>query len=479
MRQAIWVLAWPVLCESVLNAMVGLVDTGLAARVSLEAAEAVSAAAYVLWFMGLIAMAIGVGATALISRSVGAGRPAVARAALGQALILAVVAGPLAGGLLALSAPHAARLLSLDEGATAAFVGYLYALSFGVPGLTVLAAGNACARGAGDTQGPLWTMVVVNVVNFFASVLLAQGLGLGVVGIGLGTTVAQTVGAAMIVGLLLRGKAGVELRRRWLRWHPVTAYRLVRLSIPSFVETLGMWAVNFAGILMVAWMSAAAAAGGAGSAAGAASAESVGSLVRGSKGLLGAHFIAIRIEAVSFLPGFAMGIAAGSLTGQYLGARAPELARRGALACAGVAAAMMGTCGLVLVFFGRPLVGLVSPQPEHLEVTPRVLFITGLVQVPFALAIVLRSAMQGAGDTKMMMRLTWISQWGLRLPLAYALSGVDVPRPGWMGGGVIENPFPFDLGLVGLWLGLCLELVVRMSLYGARFVHGGWMKARV
>jgi Na+-driven multidrug efflux pump len=36
--------------------------------------------------------------------------------------------------------------------------------------------------------------------------------------------------------------------------------------------------------------------------------------------------------------------------------------------------------------------------------------------------------MRGAGDVKVVMALTWISTYLIRLPLAYLLSGVDVVR---------------------------------------------------
>ena len=69
MWHAIWVLSWPVLIESFLNALVGLVDTTLAASLSEAATDAVGAASYFLWFISLVGMALGVGVTALVARS--------------------------------------------------------------------------------------------------------------------------------------------------------------------------------------------------------------------------------------------------------------------------------------------------------------------------------------------------------------------------------------------------------------------------
>lgn len=473
MSQAIFTLAWPTLCESVLNSTVGLVDTWIAAHVSQAATDAVAAAAYLQWFIGLIVMAIGVGATAMIARAIGAGRRAAARAALGQAVMAAAVGGVLTAILLALLTPSLAGLFSLTNEPKREFERFLWAYVAGVPFTTVLFACTSCARGAGDSLRPLLVMIIVNITNLAAAWTLAVRLNMGVAGIGLGTAIAHAVGAVVILGFHARGASGVVLRLRRLRPHAVTLYRLLRLGLANFFETFGMWVVNMLTMMMVGWMSAAAARAG--------SATSQGD----AGGLLGAHIFAIRIEAFSFLPGFAIGMAAGALCGQYLGAGAPALARRAVLRCVTLAAGIMSVAGLLLLLLGPVVVPLLSQQPAHRALVPELLLITGLAQGPFAVAIVLRSALHGAGDLRAVMILTWISQWGLRLPLAYAISGVDVPLPAWLWRGpdggpvVIDNPFPFDLGLSGLWIGLCIEIVIRAALFSLRFANGGWIKARV
>ncbi len=481
MNGAIWAMAWPVLSESVLNSTVGLVDTTIAAKLSVSAADAISGAAYYAWFIGLITMAIGVGATALIARSIGAGKKAVARAALGQAVTLAIIGGVVVAIALALCAGLIAQMLSLQGEAARDVKLYLWAYSAGVPFSTVMFACTACARGAGDTLRPLMTMVVVNVVNLAAALTLAMpwGLNLGVTGIGAGTAIAHVVGCLIILRFHVRGATGVALSLRWMKPHAVTISRLLRLGLPNFFESFGMWVANMIVVLMVGFMSASAMGSGHAAAVAASAAGATGEV---AGGLLGAHMLAIRIEAFSFLPGFSMGLAASALAGQYLGAGYPNLARRAAVRCATVAAGMMGLMGLVFIFFGSPLVAMLSPQDAHRLYTPQLLFITGLTQIPFALAIVYRSAMHGAGDVRAVMVMTWITQWGMRLPLAYIFSGVDLPIPAFIAGkeGVLlNNPFPFDLGLKGLWIGLCVEIVLRCLIYGWRFSGGAWLRARV
>jgi putative MATE family efflux protein len=475
MGGAILAIAWPVLVDSILNSLVGLTDTVLAAGMSEAAADAIGTAAYNLWFVGLFFIALDVGATALISRSIGAGRLAVANAALGQTMLLALVAGVALGFFVALLTDPVARLVGMPPEAAHAFRTYMHIVAFDVPFMSLLLAGIACLRGAGDTFLPMRAMVIVNIVNALASWALAGvdlrqtriiagepvvrtilhnpfDFDMGVAGLALGTLLGHATGAAIILFTLSRGTHGLRLLKRRLRPHGHTMRRIVRVGLPNFYETLGMWAGNYLILLIVAWL---------------------------GPGLVGAHNLAIRIEAFSFQPGFAMGIAAAALAGQYLGAGSPQMARRAILTCAAIASIIMGLAGLVFVLRGQQVVGMLSSQPTHLGVTPRCLFITGLVQVPFAVALVFRQAMRGAGDVKAVMWITWVTTYAARLPLAYALSGVDIPIPASLGGGVLKNPFGLEPSLAGLWIGLCAEIVIRAGIFTARFLHGGWSRQRV
>ena len=85
-------------------------------------------------------------------------------------------------------------------------------------------------------------------------------------------------------------------------------------------------------------------------------------------------------------------------------------------------------------------------------------------------------SVSGAGDVKVVMYLTWLCTYAARLPLAYLLSGVDIPLPG---GRVLHNPSGLSPDLGRLWIALCIEVVVRCIAFTARFLHGGWAKQRV
>lgn len=510
MTGAIIALSWPILVESFLNSLVGLTDTYLAAQVSEAATDAIGGASYIMWFIGLVVMSVAMAGTALISRAVGASRPAAANAALGQAMLLGAISGVAVGLLVAACAPVMASVLSLKGEAREAFVNYLLIIATGVPAISILAVGISCARGAGDAVRPLFSIVIVNIANMLFSFLLSGidivsrssdvgGAGrevttrvlvrnpldvdMGVSGIALGTVIGDYLGAFVILAMLYRGSAGIVLLRRRLKPHWVTIKRLVRQAIPSFGEMFGMWIGNFFIILLVSWIGLQAVlehAADAASAAGMSGSPQAGATA--ATGTMGAHIIAIRIEAFSFLPGLAIGTAAATLVGQYLGAKAPQQARRAVMRCCLVTSVIMGVAGLVFVIFPAWVVSFISTQPSHLALAPALLFITGWVQVPFGLSLVLRSALRGAGDAKAVAYIMWFCTYGVRLPLAYALSGIDIPLPEFLAGKpgvVIEHPFFNDASLARIWIGLCIEIVVRGGLYTWRFWQGRWMTAKV
>lgn len=490
MGAAIWALSWPVMIESFLNSLVGLTDTVLAAGLGLAEADAIAGASYIMWFIGLVIMAVGVGATALISRAIGAGRKAAARTVLGQSILVGLLVGLLTAVSVLVLAEPVANVLQMTDAAAAAFITYMQVIALGVPGASMLFILTACARGAGDSRRPLYAMIARNIVNIIVSFLLSgvdisrtviqdgepvvrtiienpASFDLGILGIAIGTVAADVVGAAILLVMAIRGTWGIKILKRRLKPHWITIRRLFRLGWPNFLETSGMWFGNFVLIVLVGVLSAAALAAGE------------------TSGLLGSHMIAIRIEAMSFLPGFAMGIAAATLAGQYLGARRPDMARRAILRCAYIASVIMLAFGVAFITIPRAMVSVLSTQPEHLETTPTLLFICGWIQIPFAIGIVFRTAMRGAGDVKMVMGMTWISTYLIRLPLAFLLSGADLVLGGGEGAEpwlAIMNPMPDDFfihGLWGMWIGMCADQVLRGLIFAARFFHGGWAKIKV
>jgi len=459
MWTAMWIVALPVLLQQFLAAFVGLVDKLIAGslpeRIVVPALDGIGIGSYVGWFISIAMTGLGVGAQAIIARGMGRGDPAESERALGQSITFAAAWGILVGGLMWIAAEPLARLADLTPEAVACCRTYVRTVALSMPFCGLMMVGGMAMHGAGESSRPALIAVGVNAVNIVLSWILSgvdlrafgtewpAPLGLdperfGVFGIAAGTGLSYVFGGVATVVALRRGVKDLRLRTEHLSPDGAMGSRIARVGIPNFLEGLAMWAVQLFVILFIGMSDR-----------------------TGKGGLLGAHSITVQWEAFSFLPGFAMGTAAGTLAGQYLGAGSPRLARRAIWACTVVGMAIMGGFGLLFMTSGHLLTSIISVEPVHLETVPRTLFACGSVQVFFALAMVVRNGLRGVGDTTWLLWITVASCYGLRLPLAWFL-GVRL-----------------ELGLVGIWWALSAELVVRGLLFLARFRFGGWDRLKV
>ncbi|NBB83163.1 MAG: MATE family efflux transporter [Alphaproteobacteria bacterium] len=441
-RQVLALAVWPLL-EQFMGATVGFVDTALAGRLDPAATEAIGSAGYVIWLMGIMQGAVGVGSTAVIARAVGANRYGEADHALGQSILLALIWGAFNLLLFHFAAPLVAMATSLQGHAAGLCTMYLQVLALVAPLRAVLYIGSACLRGAGDTKSPFLVMLAVNVLNIVLSIALVAQFspigGMGLRGVAVGTTVSWLAGGLIMAGLLARGAGGVRLRRRHMRPNRPMTGRLVRIGAPALVENGLHWAGNLIVIVMVG------------------SLATLGLAERP----MGSQIIAIRIEAFSFLLGFAFNVAAATVAGQYLGAGDAPNARRAGWVSWAYGAAVMVSFGVLFMAIPEALTRIFTDQQPFLTDVPRMIFHAGWAQIGFATYLVLAGVLRGSGDTRTTMWLTLGSTFLVRLPLVWVL-GITL-----------------ELGLTGVWIALAVELVFRGVLFLARFLHGGWTHVRV
>ena len=205
---------------------------------------------------------------------------------------------------------------------------YLSCITPVIPAIMIERVGIAALREAGDTVSGFVVMSMVNVVNLCVSIALVTGWGpfpeLGWLGLGIGTATGHAVGGAMVLGLLIVGRAGLRLRLRWMRPHAALVRRLLRIGIPGGADVLTINGCHlwFLGIV-----------------------NGLGTVAAAS------HSLAIRIEAIAYLPGGAFQVAATTMAGQYLGANDRRRAMHGVMAnvvAGGTIMISMGFCSFLV-----------------------------------------------------------------------------------------------------------------------------------
>ncbi|MBK1834235.1 MATE family efflux transporter [Roseibacillus ishigakijimensis] len=452
-RQVASLALWPFL-EQILGFLVATVDlvfTGRLAEGELRIAmlDAMALGGYTAWLLMIVQGSIGTGVMALVSRATGARDGDMARKGLTQGLLLGLVSGLIIAVLMSLVLPALVTAFGLTGEASRQARSYLGVLVWSSPFLGVMLSATNALRGAGDTKTPFFAMVLVNLVNIVTSWLFVFGPGAfgghGVAGLALGSVLGWMVGAlAMVLFLLLRiekdqEEAFLSLRGAVFRPDRAVLTRIVRVGIPQSLEMGGMWAIQ---AVMVGFISSLPQAGS-----------------------FGAHMIAIRVESMSFLPGFAIGSAGAALVGQYLGAGNPEMAMKAARLCWKYAALFMGFLGILFLLYPRELVAFIVPDgPDSLlfqNLAGPLVFLCGLAQPLLATALVLKTTMRGAGATKLVMRYSFTSMFFYRVlvvPLAVT---------------------QFGMGLTGIWVVMFLDTTTQALLFARVHFQGQWLLARV
>jgi putative MATE family efflux protein len=455
-------LALPVLAQQLLVLTVTQSDRLLAGRFvaassgspALQAAyqAAQTTANYLVWFLNSYMVLVSVGSTALVARLMGAGDRARARHAANQSLVLAVFVGALGtcAGLAGIE--PLVHLLQLRGEAARFATSYLEPIFYLLVFQVIEVAGIACLIGAGDTRTGLWVMLGVAVVNLPLAWGFCLGWGplpaLGFVGIALGTALSHTLGGLTVLGVLTAGRRG--LRLSWSALWPDTEMlgRLLRVSVPAAIDSLSV-------VVGQLWFL---------------------SIVNGLGDVASsAHGIALGWEALAFLSGSAFGTAAMTLVGQNLGAGRPDAAARSGWQACALGALIMSFMGAVFFVLAEPMFELFCPHPEQRPIVDAgvpVLRLIAFATPIMAGTMVLTPALRGAGDTRVPVLFTWIGFLGVRIPLAYALT-MDTLKIA-----AVQLPGA-DLGLVGAWIAMIADLVVRGSLLMARFYSGIWKRMQV
>jgi putative MATE family efflux protein len=453
-------LAWPVLVQQLLILTVTLSDRLLAGRFQHVAADdqvatqaAQTTANYLAWFLTSCMVLVTVGATTLVAHHIGAGDRRGAVHVMHQALLLGLAFGVLGSVLGLVFLPNIVHLLQLHGSVADFAVSYLRPLFALLAFQVVEVTGIACLAGAGDTRTGLWVLGGVAVLNLPLAWGIFLGIGplpgMGFPGIALGTALSHVVGAVAVIVVLLRGRYGLRLQWQLLRPRPDLLRRLLRISGPAGADSLSvavgqLW---FLGIV-----------------------NSLGDAAKA------AHGIAIGWEALGYLSGAAFGTAAMTLVGQHKGGGRPAEAARSGWVAFAMGCGVMSLMGMVFFSLAPAMFRLFCPDPGQEEIVRTgipALRLVAFAMPALASCIIFTSALRGAGDTRVPVLFTWLGFFGIRLPLAYILTLATIDL------GPLGQYRGMNLGLLGAWLAMFVDLLVRGLFFLARFRGGRWQHVGV
>jgi multidrug resistance protein, MATE family len=433
----IWHISWPMLLIMVFNFFVGLTDVYVAGFIGPEVQAAVGFVGQLYFFTIIVANAISIGTLALVARAVGAGHTEKSLGIARQSLIFSLL---IAAGLTITVHVFYKEIIFLagfPTGTREIAEKFLRIFALALGPNYVLIISSAVFRASGDVKKPLVSTFLVSIINILGDFILVFGLfklpKLGYTGIALSTA------GSVLIGMFIN--LSFFTRDRWRSFYGGPW----NISLETIRKIISVgWP---AALLQVAWNAGTIVLYSILGRLGAASITAIASITNG-----------LRIEAVIYLPAFALNMSASVLIGQNLGAGNAERAEKVGWKIAQAGAILVTVMALAIFIWADNLASLLTKNRDVLIETSRYLKIN-MVSEPFmALGSILGGGLQGAGDTIGTMWIIGIAMWLIRLPLSYFLA------------------FTLGYGALGVWVAMIISMTCQGILLALRFHKGQWKK---
>ncbi len=397
--RALGLLAIPMMLEMAMESIFAVVDIAFVSRLGTDAVAAVGITEALVTVLYAMAIGLGIGLTAMVSRRIGAGDSVGAAEVAGQAIwiggLLSIVIG-IAG---VTYARDLLEVMGATNGVIEQGVGFTEVILGGSVTIIYLFLLNAAFRGAGDATVALRSLWLANGINIILDPCLIFGLGpfpeMGVTGAAVATTIGRGIGVFYQLWYLMDGRGRIEFHMRYLKFNLSLALRMVRISLGGVGQFL-IATASWIGVMRIV-------------------------SIYGSSAIA-AYTIALRMMEFIFLPAWGLGNAAATLVGQNLGADKPQRAEESVWLAAKYNAIFMACTGVFLVVFANAITGLFTSEPEVLHWGTTCMQILGLGFPMYAVGMVVVQALNGAGDTGTPATLNLICFWLVQIPLAFYLA---------------------------------------------------------
>ena len=413
-QDALKKLLWPLIIEQFLAIAMGMADTVMAASCGEAVVSGISLVDSICVLLIGLFTAMASGGAVVAAQYMGHGDKEMVGRASNQ-LFLAV--GGVALLFMTIALIWNKGLLALLYGNVEADVMnaariYFYIVAVSFPFLGIYNGGAALFRAVGDSKVSMKVSLVANLVNIAGNAILIYGAGIGAAGAALSTLFSRILSAVMIIVLL--GKSDKIIVSN--HWRVDTIFQIGKLLTTSLIAGFGM-------------------------------AATTANAVTGS------------IASFQQIPANAIGVAMITVIGQCIGAGETEQALYYLKKMMKAAYACMILLGIPMIIFARPICVIYHLSSETMKITVFLLCYSCVCcMLVHPLSFAQSNALRTAGDVRFTMIVAIASMWLCRVGMAYIL-----------GQGL-------GLGVIGVWIAMTMDWVVRAFLFTNRVRTGKWLK---
>ena len=442
-RKNVLKLAIPIMVEQTFVMLLGVCNTMMAGHIGEEAVSAIGMVDSInMLFISFFA-ALSVGATVVVAQQIGQEQPKKANETAKQAIVSGLIVSGVITLLLWIFRVPLINFLygSAEELVKSNAKLYIEFTLFTYPFIAIEQIANGILRGAGDTKTPMYITMFMNVINIILGYILIYGINtiyipsFGIMGAAIAIAIARMIGAVIIIIVLFRGSKIIKIKKLF----PFKFDMKVQKSIFNIGIPAGMEQVIFnTGKLIVQVF-----------------------IVTMGTASIAANAIGMSISQIINVPGNALCLAATTLVGQYIGRNDVKGAKSTLIYLVKFATICLVSVGILFVPIAEWLASLYTNVPEVIRLTGILIKSNSIALLAWAISFVLSSGLKGAGDTRYTMMTAFIGMWIFRIGLGYIL-------------GIV-----FEMGILGIWIAMYIDWIVRGTMYSFRLRGDKWIIHRL
>lgn len=431
-------LSWPMIVTTTLMMIGPTIDMIWVGRLGSAAIAGVGVAGIAVMVVDSLKMGLITGLRALVSRFIGADDIEAANYVARQAFVISgVFALVLALVGIFLTVPIL-RLTGVSGDVLAEGSTYMRVMFIGTAAMAFRMMADGIMQASGDAVTPMKIAILYRLFHVGLSPFLIFGWWifpkLGVTGAALTGVFSQALGAALGFWILFTGRSRMRLTLRDFRVDPAVIWRIVRIGIPSSVMGIQGSLSQFILLYFIVPFGTVAVA---------------------------AHTVNSRIEMFLFLPTWGLGMAAGVLAAQNLGANRPERAEKTGWLAAAIVEGFTLLCAILLLLWAEKVTSVFTTDPSVVATTSTFLRIATAGYVLMGAVAVFQQCISGVGDTIPPMVFSLLISWAVQIPLAFFLPKIT------------------ETGVYGIRWGMAAGMVVGAIAYTIYYKTGRWKLKKV
>lgn len=448
-RKNVLRLAVPIMVEQTFVMLLGVFNTMMAGHIGEEAVSAIGMVDSLNNIFISFFAALSVGATVVVAQQIGKEDTKQANETVKQALVSGLIISSLITLFMWI---FRVWIINSFYGQATDLVKvnakiYIEYTLMTYPFIAVEQIANGILRGSGDTKTPMIITIFMNIINIILGYILIYGIDLSSIGIGFSTpsfgitgaaiaiAIARLVGTIVIISNLVRGSKNIKLRNILpFKFDMKIQKEIFGIGVPAGVEQLLFNAGKFIVQVFIVTMGTVS---------------------------IASNTIGMSVCQIPNVLGNSFAIAATTLVGQYVGRDDIKGAKSTLVYLCKFATVCMVIIGIICMPLAPFLANLYTNSSDVVTLSATLIRANGIAMIIWPISFVFSAGLKGAGDTRYTMVTAITGMWVFRIFVGYLL-------------GVI-----LGLGVLGIWIGMFTDWLVRGSMYTLRLRGTKWLKHRI